>query len=422
MRHVPRLLLSACLLALLSLGLSCSRGDRTDGQREETEQEVSIKPGWAFETALQELSIPTDLSSSIITSLKGVFDFRKCMPGDRALLVTSEDGEFLRFEYHKSRTTHYVVEPSDSGLVASKVTLETQEKIYYFEGTIKSSLYEAVMELGEGAELAFLLSDIFEWDIDFNVETRKNDRFAMLATKQYVGDEFVSYGSILYAEYIGNVGEYDGTRFEDSKGHADFYDRKGKSLRKVFLKSPLQYRRISSYFSRRRYHPILKIYRPHHGIDYVAPTGTPVSAIGAGTVTFAGRKGGYGKLVLIKHSNGYQSGYGHLSRFARGIRKGRRVRQGQLIGYVGTTGLSTGPHLHFEMKRHGSFVNPLRIKIPAASPVSENRMAAFLEHREKTVSLAKAYALLTTTKELVEAAKEARLGPLVDSSSTPSSE
>ena len=365
------------------------------------------------------MSVPSDLSSSIIAALKGVFDFRKCMPGDRALLVTSQDGEFMRFEYHKSRTTHYVVQPSDSGLVASKVTRETQEKLHYFEGTITSSLYESVLDLGEGAELAFLLSDIFAWDIDFNVETRKKDKFLMLAVKQYVDDEFVGYGSILYAEYMGNVGDYDATRFEDSKGHADFYDKKGKSLRKVFLKSPLQYRRISSYFSKRRFHPILKIYRPHYGIDYVAPTGTPVSAIGAGTVSFAGWKGGYGRLVYIKHSNGYQSGYGHLSRFARGIKKGRRVRQGQLIGYVGTSGLSTGPHLHFEMKRHGNFVNPLRIKIPAASPVSENRMAAFLEHREKTVSLAKAYALLTATKNLAETAKKAKLGPVADSSVTP---
>lgn len=415
MRLILRSSLLGAICVALSLGLSCSRQDSPKGAYEEMEKEVSVQPGWAFETALHELSVPSDLSSSIITSLKDVFDFRKCMPGDRARLVSSDSGEFIRFEYHRSRTNYYTVEPSDSGFVAREVNVETEKKIYYFENTIRSSLYESVLELGEGNELAFLLSDIFAWDIDFNVETRKNDRFSMLAVKEYVGDECVGYGPVLYATYTGHVGEYDATRFEDSKGHADFYDMNGKSLRKVFLRSPLQYRRISSYFTNRRYHPILKIYCPHHGVDYAAPIGTPVSAIGDGTVTFVGWKGGYGKLIYIKHSNGFQSGYAHLSRFASGIKKGRRVRQGQLIGYVGSTGRSTGPHLHFEMKRHGNFVNPLRIKIPAADPVSEDRMALFREHRERTSSLAKAYQLLTVTKKLSEMARRAEAGVQADS-------
>lgn len=410
MRWIPRLLTLACITLTLSLGISCTKEGGPAEASIESAREVLVQDGWAFETALQELSIPEDLCRSIITSLEDVFDFRKCRPEDRVVFVSSKDGEFVRFEYHKSRTSRFVVEPSDSGLVAREVHLETDGRISYFEGTIESSLYETVLALGETPELAYLLSDIFTWDIDFNVETWKNDRFSMLAVKHYTGDEFIGYGDILYATYRGNVGDYEATRFEDSKGHADFYDKKGKSLRKVFLRSPLVYRRISSYFSRRRYHPILKIYRPHHGIDYVAPVGTPVSAIGDGTVTFAGRKGGYGKLVYIRHSNGYQSGYGHLSSFASGIRVGKRVRQGDAIGYVGTTGLSTGPHLHFEMKRHGAFVNPLRIKIPAADPVSENRMAEFLDRREKIVSLAKAYELLTTTKELAEMTRRAVQG------------
>lgn len=407
---------------VLSLGVSCSREDEPAEASSESAREVLVQSGWAFETSLQELSMPEELSSLIIASLKDVFDFRKCMPGDRALLFYSENGDFLRFEYHKSRTTRFIVEPSDSGLVAREITLETEGRICYFEGTIESSLYKSVQALGEKDELAYLLSDIFTWDIDFNVETRKNDRFSMLAVKQYIEDEFVGYGHILYATYEGNVGDYDATRFEDSKGHADFYDKKGKSLRKVFLRSPLVYRRISSYFSKSRYHPILKINRPHHGVDYVAPVGTPVSAIGDGTVTFAGRKGGYGKLVYIKHSNGYQSGYGHLSRFASGIRTGRRVHQGQLIGFVGTTGLSTGPHLHFEMKRHGAFVNPLRIKIPAADPISDKRMTEFLNHREKIVSLAKAYELLTATKELADMTRRAVEGIPGDSADSPGAE
>jgi murein DD-endopeptidase MepM/ murein hydrolase activator NlpD len=421
-KHLQAHLSIAILCLALSLGLSCSRGDHSDSSPAETARDVVVQRGWAFETALHELSVDEDLRSVIIATLKGVFDFRKCMPGDRAVLISSQDDEFLRFEYHKSRTTYFVVEPSDSGLVAAEVNLETEKRISFIEGSVVSSLYESVIDSGERGDLAFAISDVFEWDIDFNVETRKNDRYSVLFVKEYLKDEFIDYGPVLFATYEGHVGSYEATRFEDSKGHHDFYDRKGKSLRKVFLKSPLQYRRISSYFSKRRYHPILKIYCPHHGIDYAAPVGTPVSAIGDGTVAFAGWKGGYGKFVQIRHSNGYTSGYGHLSGYARGIRKGRRVRQGQLIGYVGNTGRSTGPHLHFEMKRHGNFVNPLRIRIPAADPVSENRMAVFLEHRKKTTSLAKAYELLAATKELADIRRRAVKGSSPDSAGTSSVE
>jgi murein DD-endopeptidase MepM/ murein hydrolase activator NlpD len=224
----------------------------------------------------------------------------------------------------------------------------------------------------------------------------------MLAVKEFANGQFVGYGTILYAEYKGKMGNHEATRFQSPGGRIDYYDEKGKSLRKVFLRSALQYRRISSYFSRRRYHPILRKYLPHHGVDYSAPVGTPVSAIGDGVVTFAGWKGAYGKLVYLKHKAGYQSGYGHLSKFAKGIKKGARVKQGQLIAYVGNTGRSTGPHLHFEMKRYGNRVNPLRVRIPAADPVSKKNLPLFQKQRRNIASLAKAYELMETTRQLAE--------------------
>ena len=357
----------------------------------ENRVEVSVQPGWAFETALQQLSIPSELAVSIVTSLDDIFDFRGCLPGDKAVLVTSGTNEFRRFEYHRSPTNYFLVEPCDSGMAAREITVATENRVYCIEGSIQSSLYESIIALGEGPELAYLVSDIFAWDIDFNVETRTDDRFSMLAVKEFANGQFVGYGPILYAEYKGQMGNHEATRFENPGGRRDYYDEKGKSLRKVFLRSALQYRRISSYFSRRRYHPILRKYRPHHGVDYAAPVGTPVSAIGDGVVTFAGWKGAYGRLVYLKHKAGYQSGYGHLSKFAKGVKKGARVKQGQLIGYVGNTGRSTGPHLHFEMKRYGSHVNPLRVRIPAADPVSKKNLPLFQKQRKSMVSLAKAY-------------------------------
>lgn len=402
---------SAILLLILQIG--CSKREGREELEAETATQVSVQPGWAFETALQELSIPQDLSGLIIESMKDIFDFRRCMPGDRAVLVTAADSQFKRFEYHRSPTRYYLVTTSDTGMVASEVTLNTQRKIYFVEGSIKSSLYKSILDSGEGPELAYLLSDIFAWDIDFNVETRVNDRFSVLVVKEYLDSDFIGYGPILYATYAGNAGAYEATRFEDTKGRADYYDKKGKSLRKLFLRSPLQYRRITSYFSKRRFHPILKIYCPHHGVDYAAPVGTPISAIGDGVVTFAGWKGGYGRLIYLKHSNGYQSGYGHLSGFARGIKKGKRVHQGQLIGYVGNTGRSTGPHLHFEMKRNGRFINPLQIKVPAAAPITRERMALFQKQRTNMAALANAYALMSATRELAGLASSAT--PVADS-------
>jgi murein DD-endopeptidase MepM/ murein hydrolase activator NlpD len=402
-RDAIRFLCLTFLPFLILSAFGCSREGPADDPGALTRSEVVVEAGWAFETALWELSVPPDLNSSIVKSLKGVLDFRRCMPGDIAALVTSPDGKFVRFEYRQAPTRYYVVEPSDSGMAAREVSVETQQKLHYYEGTIESSLSEAVEKVaGEDQELVVLISDIFAWDIDFNVETREGDRFTALVVREYVGDTPVKCGPVLYATYSGYVGNYDATRFEDSKGNSDYFDPKGKSLKKMFLKSPLQYRRISSYFSKRRYHPILKIYRPHYGIDYVAPVGTPVSSIGDGTVTFAGWKGGYGKIVYVAHAKGFQSGYGHLSKFARGIRKGVRVHQGQLLGNVGTTGLSTGPHLHFEMKRHGTFIDPLRAKIPAADPVTEARMALFCQERERAVSLARAFGLLENAKELAQ--------------------
>jgi len=414
----------AIVVALfLTVTLGCSRRESPDRTASpENSKEVSMQEGWAFETALQKLSIPQELSSSIIASLKDTFDFRRCIPGDRAVLVTGDDGEFKRFEYYRSPTTYFSVEPSDSGMVAREIALVTEKKVYFLEGSIHSSLYESVIELGEGPELAFLLSDIFAWDIDFNVETRTNDRFSVLALKEYLNGKFLRYGAILYATYSGNVGDYEATRFENASGRVDYYDRNGKSLKKVFLRSALQYRRISSYFSKRRLHPILRRYMPHHGVDYVAPVGAPVSAIGDGVVTFAGRKGAYGRLIYVKHKGGFQSGYGHLSRFAGGIRKGVRVRQGQLIGYVGTTGRTTGPHLHFEMKRWGKFVNPLRVKIPAADPVSKKQMPGFEKNRANMQALAKACTLMETTRELANISRDAAKAGERHSSSAPDAE
>jgi murein DD-endopeptidase MepM/ murein hydrolase activator NlpD len=233
----------------------------------------------------------------------------------------------------------------------------------------------------ENASVIVELADIFAWNIDFLTETRDGDRFALTWKEDRTPDGRLVEVKILGAIYDGKAtGHHRATRFMD-----DYYDEKGVSLRKAFLHAPLNFRRISSGFTNRRFHPILRQWRPHHGTDYAAASGTPVVAVGDGTVISQGLSGGLGNLVKVRHNATYTTYYGHLSRFAKGVGAGTRVRQGQVVGYVGSTGLSTGPHLHFEVLKNGTTVNFLTLKMPAMGSVPEGRMKAFEQKRDQVL-------------------------------------
>ena len=253
-----------------------------------------------------------------------------------------------------------------------------EKRILCIGGTIQDNLISSVGEGRGNALLALELSDIFAWDIDFTTDLRDNDTFKIIAEGLYLDGEFKKYGNILSAEFINNGESHHAYKFERD-GKTEYFDDKGRSLRKAFFKAPLSFRRISSAFSNRRFHPILKIYRPHHGLDYAASAGTPVSAVGDGKIVFSGYKGGYGKLIIIRHLNGWKTYYGHLSKIEKNIRKGRKVEQNQVIGYVGATGMAKGPHLHYEIRIGNKSVNPLTVKLPRGKPVPQNLMAEFKE-------------------------------------------
>jgi murein DD-endopeptidase MepM/ murein hydrolase activator NlpD len=366
----------------------------------------TLKRGRTLGGLLVEKEIPRDLSIDLLASLGEILDLRQCFPGDQFILETAEDGEFHRFEYRSGPKNNYIIVPDGEGLRSFQKEIKVEQKLVRFEGTIERSLYDAFLRLQwvsseqipyeNKAELAYAFADIFSWDIDFHLDVKKGDRFRGLVHKEYIDGEFIGFGTILIAQY----NDHTALHFGDDTGHSDYYYPNGKSLRKVFLRSALQYRRISSYFTRRRYHPVLKIYRPHHGVDYAAPRGTAVSAIGDGTVTYAARKGQYGKIIHLRHPNGYQSGYGHLTRFAKGIKRGVKVKQGQVIGYVGSTGLATGPHLHFEMTRNGRYINPLRVKIPAADPVKKKHRPEFDQRRDELLALLDGYETLQRVQSI----------------------
>jgi len=246
-----------------------------------------------------------------------------------------------------------------------------------------------MMECADSPQLALQLAEIFAWQIDFLTECREGDTFNILVEKQHRGD-FYRWGKVLAAEYEGELlSTHTAILFEDPTGHTDYYTEEGDSLRKAFLRAPLNYKYISSYFSKNRLHPILRIWRPHLAIDYAAPTGTPVSTIGGGTVIYAGWKGGYGNYIQIRHPNNYVTGYGHLSRFAKGLKSGQKVEQGEIIGYVGATGLATGPHLDFSISKNGAKVDFLKLELPAASSVDPRYSTQFNEIKNKLLNALK---------------------------------
>jgi murein DD-endopeptidase MepM/ murein hydrolase activator NlpD len=314
-------------------------------------------------------------------ALAGVHSAREFRSGQPYEIHVDPEKRLHSFVYWVNDDSLVRVTRAGEGYQAEKLNLEYEKKILCLEGAIEDNL---IASMGGGQQnllLALNLSDIFAWDIDFTTALRKGDTFRILVEGLYRDGEFKKYGSILAAEFVNDGALSRAYRFEVD-GRADYYDAEGRSLRKAFLKAPLSFRRISSGFSKSRLHPVLKIRRAHNGTDYVAPKGTPISAIGNGQVQAAGHQGGYGNLVVIRHPNGYKTFYGHLSGFARGVRKGASVTQGQLIGYVGSTGISTGPHLHFEMRVNDRPVNPRKVEIPAGQPVPEAFIASYRAARD----------------------------------------
>ncbi len=343
---------------------------------------VKIKRNDHLQAALFRTTIDRVLAVSILDLLKTAkFPFRYCRPAD-SVYIERVNGKFRRFCYVKGPKEKYYVARDSLGLFCYMHFPYVERHLIMVRGRINSSIYETLLNMGETPELVYNFADVFAWEIDFFTETQQGDTLEILVEKELADGLAVGYPAILYARYKGYVGDYSGVYFDDPSGYDDYYNMKGESLRKSLLKSPLRYSRISSHFSANRFHPILRIYRPHHGMDYVAPAGSPVSSIGQGRVTFAGTKGGYGRMVEVRHPNGYKTRYGHLSRISGGVIVGKHVNMGEVIGYVGRSGLATGPHLHFEFYVNNSPVNPLRIKIPRAPSVKKQYRELF--EKEKT--------------------------------------
>lgn len=313
----------------------------------------------------------------IARKAKSVFDVRKIKSGNRFTVFSTPDSinEARYFVYENSATKYTVFELFDS-LNIYQGEKEIQTRLHTAQGVVETSLWNAMVNSGQDPMLALELSDIFAWTIDF-FAIQKGDRFRVIYDEQFVDSISIGIGEI-YAVQFDHYGEENYAFIFNQNNRLDYFDEIGTSLRKAFLKAPLKFSRISSRFSHSRMHPVLRIRRPHHGIDYAAPKGTPVMSIGDGTVIArAYQKRGGGNYLKIKHNSVYTTTYMHLSAFAKGVTTGSRVKQGQVIGYVGSTGLATGPHLDFRVHKNGSPVDPLKVKAPPVEPVKEENLQRY---------------------------------------------
>lgn len=325
-----------------------------------------------FTTAMDALGIGYAEALEIVDVASSTFDFTRIREGKEFKLY-SKDGAVKKLVYEPDRERAIIVTFNPIEVVEEEIVYDVTEA--HARATIDSSLFLAGAEAGLSDALILDIADVFAWTIDFATQVQVGDSFRVLYEKRSRDGQDAGHGDILTAEFVNSGKSYFAYQFEDAEGKVQYYDEDGNSLIKQFLKAPLTYSRITSGFTNARFHPVLQRNTPHRAIDYAAPVGTPVLSVGDGTIVFAGWSGGYGNFVKVRHNSTYQTHYAHLSRIA--VSHGQVVEQGQVIGYVGSTGFSTGPHLHYEIQKNGTLVNPLQIELPAGDPVEEDRRAAF---------------------------------------------
>jgi len=343
------------------------------------ERESVIQSGDTLANALSRLKIDdseiqrllaTDAVRQLASSIR---------VGKRIQATTTQDGQLLTIQFERGDAPALTVRRQGDGYVAEEGNALLETRVVMRSGRILSSLYGATDSAGIPDSIANQMAETLSTSLDFRDDLRRGDTFSVIYTVNYRNGEPIAVGKLLAAEFVNAGKPYRAVLFRDPFGREDYYTPEGESLKKGFLRSPLEFSRVTSSFSNSRKHPVFGFHRAHTGVDFGAPTGTRVKATGDATVVFAGRKGGYGNLVILRHSNGYETYYAHLSAFASGIRTGRAVGQGEVIAYVGSTGASTGPHLHYEVRIAGTPYNPMAIKLPGSPPLTTAQRAQFLQ-------------------------------------------
>jgi murein DD-endopeptidase MepM/ murein hydrolase activator NlpD len=348
------------------------------------ENRETIKRGETISDILDRYNLSPAEIHKLREDVKSVYDLAKVRAGNELKIFTSQDNEVVCIEYSLNKENFLCLEKNGGSYTAEIKKIPYVIHTEMIWGVIEDNPINAISEENEGGQLAILLEEIFAWDIDFYADIREGDSFKIIFEKKYLDGEFVSYGKILAAEFTNQGESYRAFRYTyPNSDKSDYFDFEGNSLRKEFLKSPISGARITSRFTHSRLHPVRKVWRPHYGVDYAAPVGTPVRATADGSVNYVGRDGVNGRMVRIRHKNGYETFYLHLRRYGKGIKRGVEVASGQIIGYVGASGEVSGPHLDYRIKHRGKYINPLAYRFRPVEPLRKEFLESFQSEAEQ---------------------------------------
>ena len=351
---------------------------------------VQIRTGDNLTTLFDKAGLGANQLYPMLNAIKPSKALNRLKPGEQIEFLI-EQGELIKLRHITSPLTQTLVRRNEGGFTVEAIEFEPEISHSYRQGIIEDSLFLSGERAGLSQQKIMELAGIFGWDVDFVLDIRKGDSFALVYEERWLDGEMIGEGNIVAAEFTNQGQNYQAVRYTDSKGDSNYFTPDGKSMRKAFLRTPVDFTRISSKFNPNRKHPIFKTSRPHRGVDYAAPRGTPIKSSGDGKVIFAGTKGGYGKTVIVQHGQSYTTLYAHMTRIKPGMKRGKRVKQGQTIGYVGSTGYATGPHLHYEFRVNGVHRNPLTVSLPQAAPLPKAELGRFKPQTSELLSTLEAY-------------------------------
>jgi len=345
-------------------------------------REVIVAKGDTLSTLFEKVGLPAALVHDVLASDKQAKQFTQLKHGQKLEFELGRDGQLTNLHSKINDVESISLSKNAKSYTFNRITAKPTVRSAYVHGVINSSLSQSAARAGLSHSLTMDMASVFGYDVDFAQDIRQGDEFDVIYEQKVVNGKAVGNGPILSARFTNRGKTYTAVRYTNKQGNSSYYTAEGNSMRKAFIRTPVDFARISSRFSMGRKHPILNKIRAHKGVDYAAPRGTPIKAAGDGKVLLAGRRGGYGNTVIIQHGNTYRTLYGHMQGFAKGIKTGGNVKQGQVIGYIGTTGLSTGPHLHYEFQVNGVHVDPLGQKLPMADPIAKSERARFLQQSQ----------------------------------------
>ncbi|MEH6577446.1 MAG: peptidoglycan DD-metalloendopeptidase family protein [Amphritea sp.] len=353
-------------------------------------QEYKISNGDNLTTIFKKAGLTAKDVYSVSQAISGTNALKRLYPGQMIGFVI-EDNQLIKLRHIQSKLESAIVERNDSGYSVKEIARTPELMPRFAEGTIENSLFYDASQAGLSNRMIMELAALFGWDVDFVLDLRKGDSFNLIYEEKFLDGVMIGEGNILAAQFVNQGTTFTAIRYTDAKGNSSYYTPDGNSMRKAFLRSPIDFARISSSFKTRRKHPVLGLTRAHKGTDYAARTGTPIKASGDGKIIWRGTKGGFGRCVIVQHGGNITTLYAHMNNYRKGQRVGTRVKQGQVIGYVGKTGLASGPHLHYEFRVSGVHKNPQTVKLPHASPIQKGERAALFATAEKMMDQLETY-------------------------------